>query len=241
MKKAKQQTVSMPQSPAPAPGVDESRVEELEKQFKDLDDEFKNFNSEIIKEIKNHQDQINGKPDHTHLEELKEFLLGKIDELLRGFNKFADKNETKKALKNLEKQLKNLYDLVMSKLQGGGPDEDDAMFSKKPLGGFSCASCEKNLINLASKPPEHHSWNKFPLRDPSERIARVGQGFSRMLSSMKPETASRLQGRSANYPPYYDDEHERQNPPLRTHQNFYPANQRPDSAGMNNSRGGEEN
>jgi hypothetical protein len=32
----------------------------------------------------------------------------------------------------------------------GGRDgsEDDAMFSKKPLGGFSCASCEKNLTNL---------------------------------------------------------------------------------------------
>ena len=26
--------------------------------------------------------------------------------------------------------------------------EDDAMFAKKPLGGWSCASCEKNLINL---------------------------------------------------------------------------------------------
>jgi hypothetical protein len=58
---------------------------------------------------------------------------------LRGFKQFADKNETKKALKNLEKQLKNLYDLVMSRLQGG-VDEEDAMFSKKPLGGFSCAS-----------------------------------------------------------------------------------------------------
>jgi len=26
--------------------------------------------------------------------------------------------------------------------------EDDAMFARKPLGGWSCASCEKNLINL---------------------------------------------------------------------------------------------
>ena len=60
---------------------------------------------------------------------------------MRGLKQFADRSETKKALKNLEKQLKNLYDLVMSRLQGGGgEDEDDAMFSKKPLGGFSCAS-----------------------------------------------------------------------------------------------------
>jgi hypothetical protein len=26
--------------------------------------------------------------------------------------------------------------------------EDDAMFTKKPLGGISCASCEKNIVNL---------------------------------------------------------------------------------------------
>jgi len=26
--------------------------------------------------------------------------------------------------------------------------EDDAMFTKKPLGGMSCASCEKDIINL---------------------------------------------------------------------------------------------
>lgn len=27
-------------------------------------------------------------------------------------------------------------------------NEDDAMFTKKPLGGMSCASCEKDIINL---------------------------------------------------------------------------------------------
>lgn len=143
-----------------------------------------------------------------------------------------------KALKNLEKQLKNLYDLVMSKLRGD--DEDDAMFSKKPLGGFSCASCEKNLLNLYGKPAEHYSWNKFPLRDPAERIARVGQGFSRMLSSMKPETGSRFQGVSTKYPnQYYEEEQDGNNDqtqPVRTQQNFYPGQmeyaKRPGSAEM---------
>lgn len=26
--------------------------------------------------------------------------------------------------------------------------EEDAMFTKKPLGGMSCASCERNITNL---------------------------------------------------------------------------------------------
>lgn len=30
----------------------------------------------------------------------------------------------------------------------GHAHEDDAMFTKKPLGGMSCASCEKDIINL---------------------------------------------------------------------------------------------
>ena len=228
MRRDKNKTVSMPSQPVSSgPSIDPSKIDSLEHKINQLDSDFKKFNNEIVKEIKNHQDQINGKVDYSQLEELKEFLLGKIDELMRGFKQFADKNETKKALKNLEKQLKNLYDLVMSKAQGSGIDEDDAMFSKKHLWGFSCASCEKNLINLCSKPPDHYSWNKFPLRDPAERIARVGQGFSRMLSSMKPEQASRFQGVSTKYPPQEFDEEIEGNKdhsqPVRTQQNFYPG------------------
>lgn len=91
---------------------------------------------------------------------------------------------------------------------------------------------------MYGRPPEHYSWNKFPLRDPAERIARVGQGFSRMLSSMKPEQASRFQAVSSKYPPqYYEDGeeiHQDQTQPVRTQQNFYPGHEeyskRPESA-----------
>lgn len=139
IRKAKAQTVQMPQQQMPTSTVDNEKVDELERKVNQLGQDFQKFNRELINEIKNHQDQINGKVDHNQLDELREELLNKIEDLLRGFKQFADKNETKKALKNLEKQLKNLYDLVMSRLQPGN-DEDDAMFSKKPLGGFSCAS-----------------------------------------------------------------------------------------------------
>lgn len=32
---------------------------------------------------------------------------------------------------------------------GRNPNEEDAMFTKKPLGGLSCASCERNITNLS--------------------------------------------------------------------------------------------
>ena len=46
--------------------------------------------------------------------------------------------------------MKNLYELLLNKgdQKGRNENEDDAMFTKKPLGGHSCASCERNITNL---------------------------------------------------------------------------------------------
>lgn len=65
--------------------------------------------------------------------------------------------------------------------------EEDAMFTKKPLGGYSCASCEKGVLNLYGSKGDYLPWSRFPFRDPSERIAKVGQGFSKMLSMINPD------------------------------------------------------
>lgn len=75
-------------------------------------------------------------------------------------------------MKLLEKNLKNMYDLFINK-EGGG-NEDDAMFTRKPLGGTSCASCAKDVVDLYGKRVDYVPWGKMPFRDPSERIARVG-------------------------------------------------------------------
>ncbi len=44
---------------------------------------------------------------------------------------------------------------------------------------------------MYGKKVEYMPWSKLPFRDPSERIARVGQGFSKMLSIINPEQLSR--------------------------------------------------
>ena len=112
--------------------------------------------------------------------------MNRLNDIVAALTKqFADKAETKKALKLLERQLKNLYDLFMTK--GGNPTDEDAMLNKKHLCGYSCASCEKDLVNLYGKKVEFMPWGKLPFRDPSERIARVGQGFSKMLSMINPD------------------------------------------------------
>lgn len=141
---------------------------------------------ELARWMKIMQDSLNEKVDKCDLQELEKLLMNRMNDIVQAMTKnFADKAETKKALKLFERQLKNLYDLFMSK--GGYNNEEEAMFSKKPLGGFSCASCEKDLVNLHGKKVEFMPWSKLPFRDPSERIARVGQGFSKMLSMINPD------------------------------------------------------
>jgi hypothetical protein len=92
--------------------------------------------------------------------------------------------------------------------RGGGTNEEDAMFSKKHLGPVACASCEKNLVNMYGNPADFHAWKKLPFRDPSERIARYGQGFSKILSHMRPSDILASVGGSPNRGGnYYDDSH----------------------------------
>ena len=47
------------------------------------------------------------------------------------------------------------------------------MFTKKPLGGISCASCERNITNLSGHMADYQVWKKLPFREPNERIAKV--------------------------------------------------------------------
>ena len=63
----------------------------------------------------------------------------------------------------------------MSSRSASHENEEDAMFTKKPLGGYSCASCEKGVLNLHGSKADYLPWSRFPFRDPSERIAKVNK------------------------------------------------------------------
>jgi tetratricopeptide (TPR) repeat protein len=120
------------------------------------------------------------------LKELEERLNEKIIEIADAIGKkFADKGDTKKALKYLERLIREYIESFKERKEG-----DDAMLARKPLGGWSCASCEKNLETLMGRKAPYQPWAKMPYRDPADRIARVGPGFSRMLATVQPELLS---------------------------------------------------
>jgi hypothetical protein len=90
-----------------------------------------------------------------------------------------------KRFAQLSKKIREIMELL-ARQGGNDPNTDDAMFSKRHLGPLACASCEKNIVNMYGQKVDHHVWNKLPFRDPNERIARYGQGFSKILSHMRP-------------------------------------------------------
>lgn len=175
------------------PGIDEATLQDIFNRLGALENELDNFKNEFGRWVKDFQDSLNNKADMDTVKALEQSLLDRLNELVKALSKqFADKNDTRKALKLLEKNLKNMYDLFMSK--GGNDQEDDAMFTKKPWGPTSCASCSKDVVDLYGKRVDFMPWGKLPFRDPSERIARVGQGFSKMLSMINPDHLSQYNG-----------------------------------------------
>ncbi len=60
---------------------------------------------------------------------------------------------------------------------------DSWLLAKKPIGGFTCASCEAYIGELKDK-EEYLAWNKYPVREPQDKAYRIGNGFSRMLNML---------------------------------------------------------
>ena len=183
----------MPQHrPQATSAIDEAGVRELQDRLLNVENELNALKNDYTQWSNMLQESLKLKADIDTVKTLGANLEDKIDEVIKALSKqFADKNDTRKALKLLEKNLKHMYDLFMNK--GGHDNEDEAMFTKKPLGGTSCASCAKDVLDLYGKRVEYLPWGRLPFRDPSDRIARVGQGFSKMLTMMNPDHLSKLE------------------------------------------------
>jgi len=111
--------------------------------------------------------------------------MDRLNELMRTFDgMFADKEGTRKKFAALEKAINKLNDMMKHvQDRGNSIDNDDAMLTKKSVGPMDCASCDKGIVNLNAMRAEHLSWNRLPFREPNERIAKYGQGFSRFLAA----------------------------------------------------------
>jgi cell division septum initiation protein DivIVA len=161
----------------------------LEKSLGDIAKLLKEV--EGLKELKQRviilEDMMEQKLDREEFERWK--AENDLQKIIQGLiKKFADRNEMIKALKRLEERIMALEEYMREHLANN--ITDNALFTTKPLGGWSCASCQKDIVNLEGMPAQFYPWAKFPQRNPTERIAKVGQGFSRMLSMVKPDVVA---------------------------------------------------
>ena len=160
---------------------------EFERHKKENEQEFRKIWEEIekIKELINKiLNMLKQKADLSDLEDLKNFLLGKLDEFAIACNKkFADKNETTNNFKYLEDQLKKILEML-SKKDSSNNEADNWLLAKKPINGYSCAACESYIGDLRDDAYKFIPWNKMPLRDPNDQLYRKGNGFSKMLQML---------------------------------------------------------
>ena len=170
----------------------EKNFEEFRRIITDISEIIKTKSSE--NDFKNFEAIINNK-----LEELK----------LNCGKKFADKIDTSKSLKYLEAQIKYINEFNIKKEKN-----DNWLLAKKPVGGFSCASCETYIGDLKDKNDFIH-WNKYPYRDKNvEKNYRIGNGFSRMLNMLNIDIKNSVDNLNINSYESDDDENINQNQPI---------------------------
>ena len=142
-------------------------------------EQLNNINNQI-KEIRN---ILKNKSSADELSELREFLTNKLEEIINeSTKKFADKEDTSKYLKYLEEQIKNLYLNLKSKTDSHMPE--NWLLATKPITGFSCAACESYIGDLKTEKERFIPWNKLPTKEGAEKLYRMGNGFSKMLSML---------------------------------------------------------
>ena len=155
--------------------IDFSRYVEMQ-QFLDqkshVSSEIKALNDRIDELQRLLNDIVNALNEKLNISDFKKFedlFYLKIEELKNACNKkFADKNETAKNLKYLDSQIKNILEIYIKNKEKG----DNWLLAKKPFGGHSCASCETYIGDLQDHSQPIH-WNKYPMRDPSDKLYRV--------------------------------------------------------------------
>jgi hypothetical protein len=174
--------------------VQAEEIGKLWGKMDELKDKLDRLGKELLNRIKELEIQKSSSLSSSVLSDFERSILQRLDDLAEALGKkFADKLETRKALQHLDKLIKSIYGEHSEKREG-----DDALLARKPLGGWSCASCEKGLEKLHGRIAPYMTWNKMPYRDPADRIARVGPGFSRMLATVQPETMAATRSRQGN-------------------------------------------
>ena len=155
---------------------------------------------EINKLLNNMAEVIKTKSSSEDMKIFEEIINNKLEELkLYSIKKFTDKIENNRNIKFLDSQIRHIIDIYIKKLN----KPESWIIAKKPLGGYSCASCESYLGEL-KKSQEYMPWNKYPNRDRDQSF-RHGNGFSKMLNMLNVDLKNQIDAIKDNDNGYESD------------------------------------
>ena len=129
---------------------------------------------------------IKSKSGAEDLKLFEQMINNKLEKLkLYSVRKLADKIETNRNIRYLDSQIRHIIDFYIKKAD----KTESWLIAKKPLGGFSCASCESYIGDLKNT-KEFTPWSKYPNRE--DKNYRYGSGFSRMLNMLNIDFKNQL-------------------------------------------------
>ena len=150
-------------------------LEHLKELFNSLRKDLENLRNSFLKYQKDVDGKMKFKADLNRLNELEKILMDQLNEQMNILNgKIDDMKKVKLQQQKLEANMKKLQDFVMDQLanvnnsptRGEGmavvAEEEEAMFSKRPLLGMSCASCDKDILNLYGRTADYNPWSRMP-------------------------------------------------------------------------------
>lgn len=121
---------------------------------------------------------LNIKANLRDLKNLEDTVLTKMEtlkELIR--DKYVEKTMLVKNLKYLELQTKQLIEETKK-----NEKQENWLLAKKPYNGHLCASCEAYIGDLKPNTNSKYvAWNKYPIKDPIDKVFRINAGFSKVL------------------------------------------------------------
>ena len=126
---------------------EEENQKNNEKKFGDIMSNVERFKLDVLETLESMKKELTKKVGINTLEDQEERLQDLLDKIMQNINKrFTEKVDAKKKFAALDKQIKSVLELFLSKMDE--QDVNEAMLAKKPLGGYSCVSCQKGITNI---------------------------------------------------------------------------------------------
>ena len=152
----------------------------IAKEFNNINDNFINSRKLLDELI----DSVRNRTSFKDLKALEDAIMSKMEDLKNTFaKKFADKTEVNRVMKYLDQQIRNIIQIYIKKIEKG----DNWLLSKKPISSNLCASCESYIGNIKENNNDtiYIPWNKYPVKDPNDKLYRMGNGYSKMLQMIQ--------------------------------------------------------